>query len=184
MQKKKLKREIFELKTMIARVERQNNDVTRFGELASMGLTLPTDNAREIQTSTRLPDVDSLFAREICTYLGFYCAKVTRNEYVFNFAGSESGDETFSVQIQSNAGEVSLGKWVMPMSVDMKKIHEKTPIESLGMVKPFLKNCKHHVDCYRVRKKQFDEFKVRSEKLFSITEILKLKNVHSPIFYF
>jgi len=110
----------------------------------------------------RIPNVEIDLRNDLYRFAGLHCIKFRRDEFVFNFTSTngEQKDNTHAIQIFIKDGKGSLGKWVMPMSVDMNYILTKTPIDKLKNLTAFIKNCKHNADCYSVRQQQFLSLKV------------------------
>jgi hypothetical protein len=120
----------------------------------------------------RVPEAPSRFSRtqnvqvdlqyDLYRFAGFQCVKFRRDECVFNFTSTneDQKDNTNAVQIFIKDEKASLGKWVMPMSIDMNYLLSKTPIDNLKNLSAFIKSCKHNVDCYSVRQEQFLSLKV------------------------
>lgn len=108
-------------------------------------------------TSGRTPNVDIDLLSDLYRFAGFSCVKFRRDEIVFNFTSTneQQKDDTYGLQMFIKNNQGHLGKWVMPMSIDMNHMLSKTPIDKLKGLTPFVKSCKHHVDCYTVRKEQY-----------------------------
>ncbi|KAG7213300.1 hypothetical protein KM043_002599 [Ampulex compressa] len=172
-ERQRLKTEIEQLKSLITRLE-HNVKIPKFGDIKN--ITNPeTDN---ILLSNKIPNVDIKIQNELYKYAGLYSSKCTKNEFVFKFRPSNrrDKDDTFAVQFFIQNGTATLGKWVMPMSVDMNNLASEIPIDKLKNVTPFLRACKHHIDCYWMRHKQFEALK-------SITSEIKNCTVHSNLGY-
>lgn len=99
---------------------------------------------------------------DLYRFAGFRCVKFRRDEFIFNFTSTseEQMDNTHAIQIFVKNKKGNLGKWVMPMSIDMNYLLSKTPIDNLKNITVFIKSCKHNVDCYTVRQEQFLSLKV------------------------
>lgn len=110
----------------------------------------------------KMPNVEVDLQNDMYRFAGLHCVRARRDEYVFNFTSTngEQEDNTQAVQIFIKDGKANLGKWVMPMSIDMNYILSKTPIDEIKNIKSFVKSCKHNVDCYIVRQEQFLSLKV------------------------
>lgn len=119
---------------------------------------------RDPKTShfSRIMNVEVQLQNDLYKFAGFRCVKFKRAETIFNFtsASEQQKDNTYAAQILVKDGKGNLGKWVMPMSVDMNEILTKTPINKLKHLTAFMKNCKHNINCYTVRQEQFLTLKV------------------------
>lgn len=110
----------------------------------------------------KIPNVKADLQNEMYNLAGFNCVKYHRNEFVFNFTTINGLQEknTYAVQIFIKNGKGFLGKWVMPMSINMNDILTKTPIDKIKNINVFLKNCQRHINCYVQRQEQYLKFKV------------------------
>ncbi|XP_032666056.1 uncharacterized protein LOC116841793 [Odontomachus brunneus] len=106
---------------------------------------------------SKFTNVEVQLQNDLYKFAGFRCVKFKRTEAIFNFtsANEQQNDNTYAVQTLIKDGKASLGRWVMPMSVDMNEILTKTPIDKLKNLTAFMKNCKHNINCYTVRQEQF-----------------------------
>ncbi|XP_025269466.1 uncharacterized protein LOC112639499 [Camponotus floridanus] len=148
-----LKAHVSLLETMI--------ETPKFGQLqfAKMSLMHRNEVAR-----FHVPDVQTELCDELYRFAGLRCREFNRNSrYVFEITGTEqNGNDTknnlYAIEIMiDESGCGKLGKWVLPMSVDVQEILSQYPIDNLNNVKHFLKSCKHHVDSYLCRLKQLKE---------------------------
>lgn len=110
-------------------------------------------------TVKNLPNVDADLQNDLYRFAGLNCVNIKRNEVTFNFASNEQQAKS-AVQLFFKDGKAHLGKWVMPMSIDMNEILTNKPIDNLKNVTPFVRTCKHYIDCYTVRQQQFLSLKV------------------------
>lgn len=159
-EKEKLLKDIQKLKSIIEKCEWQLNTL-RFKDVE--------EHLSELQnweTSSRpskeIPNVQVDLQNELYNFTGFHCVKFRRDEVVFNFTSMNEHQErvSYGVQIFIRNKKGYLGKWVMPMSINLNNMLTKIPIDKLENVTPFLKSCKHEIDCYIVRQKQFLSLKV------------------------
>ncbi|KAG7199664.1 hypothetical protein KM043_014257 [Ampulex compressa] len=68
--------------------------------------------------------------------------------------------QVYSAQIQNVDNHGKLGKWSLPMSIDVGKLLLINPIDDLSNLQYFFRSCKHHVDCYSCRQEQYKELQV------------------------
>ncbi|CAK9830408.1 hypothetical protein ANTRET_LOCUS7587, partial [Anthophora retusa] len=151
-QKSRLKKQIDHLKSIIVDIE-WNLDLLKFGKIKC---TFDSDDTDSL-TIDSIPNVNKQLEFQLYKYSGFYCAKFTKHEYVFNFSSLNKYDNknTFAVQILNNEDKGTLGKWLMPMAVDLKHLVSEIPIDNLKNVPNFLRTCKHYTDCYFIRHQQY-----------------------------
>lgn len=116
----------------------------------------------KISHFSKITNVEVQLQHDLYKFAGFQCVKFKRGETIFNFtsANEQQKDNTYAVQVFVKDGKGSLGKWVMPMLVDINKILTKIPIDKLKNLTAFMKNCKHNINCYTVRQEQFLSLKV------------------------
>ncbi|XP_014479762.1 PREDICTED: probable serine/threonine-protein kinase irlF [Dinoponera quadriceps] len=152
MEKEKLLEEIRMLRCMIEQGE-WNMEKLRFKDVEHT--IEPRDT--QILRVNRIPNVEVQLQNDLYRFAGFHCVKFKRSEIVFNFVSTneQQKDNTYAVQILAKDGKGSVGKWVMPMSVDMNQISTKIPIDNLRNLNAFLKYCKHNIDCYIIRQEQY-----------------------------
>lgn len=105
----------------------------------------------------KILNIDSQLESVLYKYSGFYCVKYTKQECVFNFLSSNKCDKKniFAVQILKDKEEIRIGKWLMPMPIDLNELMAKLSINELKDIPYFLTTCKHYIDCYFLRHKQF-----------------------------
>lgn len=161
-EKERLLREIRDLKSMIKEYE-WNLETLRFKDVERhYAAELQSLKSKRPLRHRKIPNVEVELQNDLYRFGGLYCTQARRQELVFNFSSSrqQHKDNTYMVQILLKDEKASLGKWVMPMSIDMSEILEKTPLDNINTLSSFIKNCKHHVDCYAARKEQFELLKV------------------------
>ncbi|KYN35927.1 hypothetical protein ALC56_09718 [Trachymyrmex septentrionalis] len=151
-EKTKLRQEIKELRNIIKQHER--NLQTRFKEIENHLTKRPLETSL---TFSKILNVKVTLKNDLYRFAGFRCVKFQKNESVFNFTSTneKQTDNTQAVQIFVKDGKTELGKWVMPVSININNILSKTPIDKLKKLSTFIKNCKHNVDCYTARQEQF-----------------------------
>ncbi|EGI59156.1 PREDICTED: uncharacterized protein LOC105152183 [Acromyrmex echinatior] len=154
-EKTKLRQEIKELRNIIKQHER--NLQTRFKDIEDHVTKRSLQNFETFLTFSKLLNVKVALKNDLYRFAGFRCVKFRKNESVFNFTSTneKQTDNTQAVQIFVQDGKAKLGKWIMPVSIDIKNILSKTPIDKLKKLTAFIKNCKHNVDCYTSRQEQF-----------------------------
>ncbi|XP_071647204.1 uncharacterized protein [Temnothorax longispinosus] len=156
-EKERLLREIQELKCIVKQCE-WSLQTLRFKDVEER-VTKRSLQSRDVSSRTRnsVPNVEVDLQNDLYRFAGFRCVKFRRDEIIFNFTSTneKQKDNTHAVQIFIKDGKGNLGKWVMPMSIDMNYILSKTPIDQLKNLTAFIKNCKHNVDCYTARQEQF-----------------------------
>lgn len=160
-EKEKLLREIQELRCIIKQCE-WSLQAMRFKDVEKHVTKRPVQETLEVSSHTgRMPNVDVDLQNDLYKFAGFRCVKFRRDEFIFNFTSTNTEQKnTSAVQIFIKDRKGSLGKWVMPMSIDMNYILSKSPVDELTNIATFIKNCKHSVDCYTVRQEQFLSLKV------------------------
>ncbi|CAK9821116.1 hypothetical protein ANTPLA_LOCUS11129 [Anthophora plagiata] len=151
-QKSRLKKQIDHLKSIILDIE-WNLGVLKFGKTKC---TFDPDDTDSL-TIDSIPDINKQLEFQLYKYSGFCCVKFTKYEYVFNFSSSNKYDNknTFAVQILNNEEKGTLGKWLMPMAIDLNHLVSEIPIDNLKNVPNFLRTCKHYTDCYFIRHQQY-----------------------------
>ncbi|KYN17163.1 PREDICTED: trigger factor-like [Trachymyrmex cornetzi] len=154
-EKTKLRQEIERLKTIIKQHER--NLQTHFKDIEDHVTNRFLQNLETPLTFSKILNVKAALENDLYRFAGFRCVKFRKNEYVFNFTSTreKQTDNTQAVQIFIKDGKIKLGKWVMPVSININDILSKTPIDKIKKLTAFIKNYKHNVDCYIARQEQF-----------------------------
>lgn len=158
-EKEKLLRDIKELKCIIEQCERELNTV-RFANVEEHISKL---QSLEIPSYPRvLPNVEVDLQNDLYNFAGLRCVKFRRDEVIFNFTSTSEHQkkDIYAIQIFIKDRKGHLGKWIMPMSIDMNDMLTKVPIDKLENLTSFIKSCKHDIDCYIVRQGQFLSLKV------------------------
>lgn len=149
-------KDIQQLRNIIEQIE-WNIEILRFKDAECR--IEPRDT--QISHFSRIPNGEVQLQNDLYKFSGLRCVKFKKSEAIFNFtsANEQQKDNTYGVQILINE-KSSLGKWVMPISVDMNEILTKIPIDKPKNLTVFIKNCKHSINCYTVRQEQFLSLKV------------------------
>ncbi|KAK1126238.1 hypothetical protein K0M31_004871 [Melipona bicolor] len=151
-EKDRLKKQINQLKSIILQIE-WSLGISKFKN--SKCIIQPSDIS-----SLRTDDIQNInlqLESELYRYSGFYCVKFTKQEYIFNFSCSNKYDKDniFAIQIFNDQNKGVLGKWVMPMAIDLKDMISDFPIDELKNIPCLLKICKQHIDSYFIRHEQY-----------------------------
>ncbi|XP_012271264.1 uncharacterized protein LOC105694815 [Orussus abietinus] len=157
--KDRLQKQIAELKALIFQIE-LNLNITKFGNIKNVKrLSESISTSRKaIQT---IPNVEIELQNDLYKFAGMQCVKFTKEEFVFKFFSvcETRNVEVYTIQFFNKDGVGTLGKWALPMPIDMDRILEETPINVLSQVTLFLRNCKHYINCYTSRMEQYFELK-------------------------
>ncbi|EFN75610.1 uncharacterized protein LOC105191249 [Harpegnathos saltator] len=182
--RRKLLSQIALLRTYVSALE-SRLETPKFGQLQ-----LPTDASRDGETAARcnVLDIRTKLRYDLYRFTGVRCTKC-EGSFVFEVSGADSvtGAEPYAVEILMDShGCGKLGKWVLPMSIDVQGILSRHPIEDLNNVRQFLKSCKHHVDCYICRAKQLEELRnfladVKNARVSQIVGISQIELVMSGV---
>ncbi|XP_048506347.1 uncharacterized protein LOC125499942 [Athalia rosae] len=164
--KDQLRKDIEELKALNFRIKCSLN-ISKFGDIKH----LFQSKSPQYFAPGKIPDVIAKYTDELYRFTGIHCIKFVENESLFNFACTSSNADggAYGVQIKNTAEKIIIGKWIMPMSVDMKSILKETPLQDPDELKSFLRNCKHHIDCYTNRMNQFIELQAVINQLSQCT---------------
>ncbi|KAM0731080.1 hypothetical protein ACS0PU_002140 [Formica fusca] len=128
----------------------------KFGQLEFDELPLIHDNKA---TKFHIPDVQTELCHELYRFVGLRCREFNQNsKLVFEIYNTVTKNDPYAIEILIDEnGRGKLGKWVLPMSINVQEILSRYPIDNLSNIKHFLKSCKHHVDSYLCRLKQLEE---------------------------
>lgn len=150
--KNRLKKQIEQLKSLILQIE-CNLDILKFKNIKCVFHSNLVNNL----STDEVPNVNLQLKSELYRYSGFYCVKFSEEEYIFNFSPLSKYDKKniFAVQILNNQKNGTLGKWVMPMGIDLNDLTSDFPITELRKIPHFLKICKQHIDSYFIRQTQY-----------------------------
>ena len=157
--KRRLMKQIKELKSIILEME-WSSDIVKFGK------TKPAydSNIPEAPINKDIYKVSNTNVKlqsELYRYSGLYCVESSNEQHIFNFSPLNKYDKenTFAVQILNKQNVGTLGKWIMPMSVDLDDLISEFSISNLKNVPRFVRTCKHYIDCYIIRRQQFNALK-------------------------
>ncbi|XP_076239547.1 uncharacterized protein LOC143182445 [Calliopsis andreniformis] len=155
MVKDKLRKQIKELRSINMEMT-CNLNIYCFKDVKVV--TKPTDPEEINAYAHEVVNVQTIFESELYRYAGFYCTKFLENEYVFKFSPSNKYDikNTFGMQILIKDGKGTLGKWVMPMSIDLDDLKIEFSIDDPKNLPHFLRMCKNYIDCYFIRCEQYN----------------------------
>ncbi|XP_070168850.1 DNA ligase 1 [Polyergus mexicanus] len=153
-EKKKLLREIQELECIIQKCEWEL-ETLRFANVE--GHISESQNWETSSRSREIPNIEVDLRNDLYNFAGLRCVKFRRDEVVFNFTSTSERQkkDIYAIQICIKDRKGHLGKWILPMSIDVNEMLTKIPIDKLENLSPFLKSCKHDIDCYIVRQEQF-----------------------------
>ncbi|XP_050450561.1 uncharacterized protein LOC126851043 [Cataglyphis hispanica] len=153
-EKKKLLREIQELECIIQKCEWEL-ETLRF---ANVEKHISESQSWETPSrSKEIPNVEVDLQNDLYNFAGLRCVKFRRDEIVFNFTSTNERQkkDIYAIQIFIKDRKGHLGKWILPMSINVNDMLTKIPIDKLENITSFLKSCKHDIDCYIVRQEQF-----------------------------
>lgn len=153
--RQKMKEEIRDLKMIISEIE-SNLEISKFQDITDLTIRETAPASHESQPPVHR-DVNAKLQNELYRYAGLSCVSFAEERYTFRLSpsGRSERENAYAVQILSKNGKGSLGKWVLPMSIDMDQLITRIPITLLNNIPSFLKTCKHLVDCYFLRQQQF-----------------------------
>lgn len=155
-EKQELLNQIAMLRTYISVLENRL-ETPKFGQLQ-----LPRKLYSKAATTRGVLDVEMILRRDLYRFSGMQCVKCN-GSFVFEMFSTNhvSSNDTYAVEILiDDDGRGKLGKWILPMAVDVQNIMSRHPIDDLNNIKQFLRRCKYHVDCYICRAKQLEELRV------------------------
>ncbi|CAL7934677.1 unnamed protein product [Xylocopa violacea] len=172
--KSSLKKQIDQLKLIISQIE-WNLSVIKFGKTKH---TFHSNQITENLNDVNIPNIGAWLKYELCRYSGFYCVYCSKQGQVFNFLSSNKYDakNIYVAQILNNQNKPSLGKWIMPMGIDLDDLVSDFPIDKLKNVPRFLRICKFSIHCYFVRCEQY-------ATLMSIVSSTKNCNLQTNVGY-
>ncbi|XP_034187469.2 uncharacterized protein LOC117607641 isoform X1 [Osmia lignaria lignaria] len=151
--KSKLRKQIENLKFLIYQTE-CNLGISKFSNTECCIVESEVSNP---VSPKKILNIDAQLESALYKYSSFYCVKYTKQECVFNFSSLNKCDKknTFAVQILMNKEKITLGKWLMPMPIDLIDLMLELSIKELKDLPYFFKTCKHYNDCYFMRHEQF-----------------------------
>lgn len=167
--------------TKLLQLRKEVNDLKRIAEQLKMQLhtnqhASSNDNENKNshesdQDRNSSNEEDSLLQihLELYKFCGMYCMHASSNELVVGFNSSLTKESPrYAVQFLKNEQHVQTGKWVMPMSVNMEQLKSEVLLDTVQSIIPFIKNCKHHIDCHDSRSRQYQELQSFVENLRNI----------------
>lgn len=152
--KEQLEKEIIEQSSAITELNKQLNYCRHVSNPSSISI-------KNKNTSINLKN-------DLYRFAGMHCVKFD-NPIVIEFSAGDkvASNSLFSIEILQTDDQYKLGKWVMPMSIDLNNILSKYSLDSPKNLKKLLKSCKHYIDCYIYRRKQYYDLKVMYNRNFS-----------------
>ncbi|XP_076296795.1 uncharacterized protein LOC143217011 [Lasioglossum baleicum] len=157
-EKDKLKKEIAKLRSIIPQLECEL-DLFPFKNVKIDSKSNALDTCFDLDNS-QIPDVNVELELELFRFAGFRCLQFTEQEFVFNLSPSNKYDKEYiyGVQVLYKDTKWSLGKWTMPMSIDLEDVVGQFS-NNIRDVPNFVRTCRHYVDCYFIRCEQFKALK-------------------------
>ncbi|XP_076655729.1 uncharacterized protein LOC143360602 isoform X2 [Halictus rubicundus] len=154
-EKNKLKRQIAALRSIILELE-CNLDICAFKDVKTDSKSNALDTCFDLDNS-QVPDVNVELETQLFRFAGFRCLEFTKKEFIFNLSPLNKYDKEhiFVVQVLCKDAKWSLGKWTMPMSIDLGDLVGQFS-DNLKDVPNFIRTCKHYLDCYHIRHEQFN----------------------------
>ncbi|KAF7388724.1 hypothetical protein HZH68_012666 [Vespula germanica] len=144
--KEQLEKEIMEQSSAITRLNKQLDCCRHVLNPSSISI-------KNQNTSINLKN-------DLYRFAGIHCVKSDMAIVTEFSAGDKvTNNSLFSIEILQINDQYKLGKWVMPLSIDLNDILSKYPLDNPKNLKPFLKCCKHYIDCYIYRRKQYYDLK-------------------------
>ncbi|XP_046827436.1 uncharacterized protein LOC124427980 [Vespa crabro] len=183
----KLEKEIEDLKLTVRQLQ-QKLKIVKLNNIKENLIS----NSRNNFAGTSNQDVSTNVNYELYRYSGLYCVHSARNEYLigFNSSWKEQKQNLFAIQLLKRGKKIQIGKWVMPMSVDINQLLSEVSLNTIYNIIPFVQNCKHHCNCYIFRLQQYQELKSSVDNLSNCNVqpnlgytsfIIELLNVYDKI---
>lgn len=121
-----------------------------------------TTNSNQPNPKAKVHDGEMQINHELYQYSGIYCVAFEAHRYEFEFkTGCKYDDvKTYSVQILIVDGKKTLGKCILPISIDIDELIETTPLSDPRNISVLLKKCRHQILCHTMRLEQFHSLKV------------------------
>ncbi|EFN68122.1 hypothetical protein EAG_10707 [Camponotus floridanus] len=148
----------------------------KHSQLQSVDKSLSQLYNSEIATFHDKSDVDMDFFHDFYKLTGIRCVKLERkSSFVFEMCSNKTDKkENYMVEILiDDHGRALLGDSKLPAPVNVEEILSKYPIDVSNITR-FLNSCKHYVETYVCRKKQFTDL----ENLVSGNANIKLDNTN------
>ncbi|XP_014602538.1 PREDICTED: uncharacterized protein LOC106786057 [Polistes canadensis] len=152
--RKKLEKEIEVLKDMVKQLQKKLKTVRLNNIKEGIKSQGKVGNTNKQVMSINLN-------HELYRYSGLYCAHTTATKQVIGFSSfwEQQKKNLYAIEFVKRSKKIQIGKWVMPMSVDIKQLLSEVTLDTKEDIVPFTRNCKMHVDCYMMRLQQYQQFK-------------------------
>ncbi|XP_035738010.1 protein PFC0760c-like isoform X1 [Vespa mandarinia] len=152
--------DILEVKALKEQLEKEIIEQS----LTTTGLNKQLDYCRHVLKSSSISIKNKYtninLRNDLYRFAGIYCVKSDKPIVIEFSAGDKvTSNSLFSIEILQIDNQYKLGKWVMPLSIDLNDILSKYPLDNPNNLKSFLKSCKHYIDCYTYRRKQYYDLK-------------------------
>lgn len=160
-ERNKLLNEIAILKSYISLLE-TTIETPKFGELQIVEKPSRSLRDNKEAISSKIPDAQKELCYELYRFAGLRCV-YSEGDFVFEISSTNNvtKNDLYAIEILTDDnGRGKLGKWMLPMSINVSEILSRYPIDDLNNIKHFVRSCKHHVDCYVCRKEQVDKLQV------------------------
>ncbi|XP_015173588.1 PREDICTED: uncharacterized protein LOC107064910 [Polistes dominula] len=181
--RKELEKKIKDLRDVVKQLQEKLR-VTRFKNIKGT-------NSQNTLVDKKKQIVPIDINHELYRYSGLYCAQVVATKFIIGFSSFlKHQEEKFAIEFIFQNKTIRVGKWIMPMSVDMKQLLSEVSLNTVEDLHPFLRNCKLHVDSYIMRLQQYQTFKSYLDNLNNCnvqtnlgysTFILELSQVYDKI---
>lgn len=157
--KSKLRKQINKLKSIILQIE-WSLDIYKFKKI-KITFDQKTSDVSNDTDIFEVPNINTELEFQLYKYAGIYCVKFSEKELIFNFSSSNKykKEDTFAVQILNQNAEWGLGKWIMPMAIDLNDLMTMFSIKNLKYIHHFIRTCKYYVDSYFLRHEQYHALK-------------------------
>ncbi|KAI4501535.1 hypothetical protein M0802_003412 [Mischocyttarus mexicanus] len=152
----KLKKEIKDLEDMCKQLQQELKAV----RLNNMKISTNSQNAIA-DTKKQVVPINLNLNHDLYKFSGLYCAHNTNTQcvIVIHSLWEHQKKNLFAIEFIKRNKKIQVGKWVMPISVDIKQLLIEVPLNTIEDIIPFARNCKQHVDCYLMRLQQYKKFK-------------------------
>ncbi|XP_033337024.2 uncharacterized protein LOC117226598 [Megalopta genalis] len=122
---------------------------------------------------SKIPNTNVQLESELFRFGGLSCLQISTKDCIFNLSSFNEYDkqQIFAVQIIYGDNKWTLGKWHMPFDLD-DIVHRFS--SNIKDVPSFVRSCKHYLDCYFIRREEFNALK---ETVSDIKNINLHKNI-------
>ncbi|XP_078037903.1 uncharacterized protein LOC144470512 [Augochlora pura] len=168
-EKNKLRKQIKALRSINSELE-CNLDLYSFGNIKFESII---NNSDIIVDPSKIPNVNVELETEIFRFGGFSTLELSPKDCIFNLSSFNKYDkkQEYGIQVVYGNNKWSLGKWCMPFDLE-DTVHRFS--SQIKDIPNFIRSCKHYLDCYSIRREQFNMLK----ETMSDTKKIKLhKNV-------